>query len=393
MNLSKAIKQRTRELGFDLVAIAPVGPSPEWDRYQAWIDQGYAGEMSYLVRHLIPKQHPRHLLPEARSIILLGLNYARQLDRSLLEDPARGRISIYALGHDYHKLMRKALIQLDKWLAAQTGRRNQGRAFVDSAPMLERAWASQAGLGFIGKNTCLIHPRQGSWFFLGGLLVPETMTPDRPPRVQLPPGKPDFEWRFADGTVGACGACTRCLDVCPTAALHSPRQLDARRCISYLTIEQRGAIPLELRTSMGNWVFGCDLCQLVCPWNHRSQQTTHPKLHPHPDRIAPPLLDLLALTEKTFRARFAGSPVLRAKWTGFMRNVCVATGNWGAPAALPALEHHLWHSPLLVAEHAAWALARLRGGKGIQALERALDKNKQPLLRQIIRSTRRQITS
>ncbi len=383
MNLSQAVRQHARELGFDLVAIAPVGPSPDWERYRAWIDAGWAGEMAYLARHLLPKQDPRQLLPEARSLILVGLNYAQQLDPALLADPARGRISIYALGRDYHKIMRRALMRLDGWLAAQSGRSSRGRVFVDSAPVLERSWASAAGLGFIGKNACLIHPHLGSWLFLGGLLVPEALTPDPPPQISLAP--PDIIWRFDDGRTGTCGGCTRCLDVCPTGALVAPRQLDARLCISYLTIEQRGAIPRALRPKLGNWVFGCDLCQQVCPWNRRARPASHPDLQPHPDRIAPPLLDLLALDEAGFTARFAGSPVMRAKWAGFMRNVCVAAGNWGAPAAQEPLEAHLFHSPLLVATHAAWALARLRGRGGRQALARALTDAPDPARRQIIR--------
>ncbi len=382
MNLSLAVKQQARDLGFDLVAIAPVGPGPDWERYQAWLDAGMAGEMAYLARHAPLKQDPRALLPGARSIILVGLNYAQAIDPALLADPSRGRISRYALGSDYHKVMRKALIRLDGWLATQTGRGGRGRVFVDSAPMLERSWASRAGLGFIGKNTCLIHPDWGSWFFLGGLLVPETLTPDHPPELKA--GFPDMAWHFEGGQIGTCGACARCLDACPTGAFAAPRQLDARLCISYLTIEQRGPIPFALRPKLGNWIFGCDLCQEACPWNRKARPATHPKLQPHPDRVAPPLLDLLALDEDGFRARFAGSPVMRAKWAGFMRNVCVAAGNWGNPAALELLEQHLWRSPALVAEHAAWALARLRSGAGLLALERAYERASDAVLRELI---------
>ncbi len=384
MNLTQAVKQRAHELGFDLAGIAPVGPSPDLALYRAWLDAGRAGEMGYLARHLPLKQDPRHLLPDARAIILVGLNYARYLDQRLLTDPGRGRISLYALGRDYHKIMRKALIELDRWLAAQTGRASRGRAFVDTAPVLERSWASRAGLGFIGKNACLIHPDQGSFFFLGGLLVPEALTPDPPPRRTQTPGRNDHVWRFADGRTGTCGGCTRCLAACPTGALIAPRQLDARLCISYLTIEQRGPIPRALRPRLGNWIFGCDLCQEVCPWNRRARPAAHPQLQPHPDRIAPPLLDLLALDEAAFRERFAGSPVMRAKWEGLMRNVCVAAGNWGDPAAADALESHLWRSPLLVAEHAAWALARLRGEAGARALERAWNELRDPARRELI---------
>ena len=371
MNLTQVIKEHALELGFDLVAIAAVGPSPDWERYRKWIAAGMGGEMHYLISHALPKQDPRQLLPQARTIILVALNYAQQIDPALQEDPSRGRISLYALGKDYHKIMRKALIRLDRRLAALSGRSSQGRVFVDSAPMLERSWASRAGLGFIGKNTCLIHPREGSWLFLGGLLVPERLSPDPQPRVLNSPVQPDWQWHFADEHIGTCGACSRCLDVCPTQALQAARQLDARRCISYLTIEQPGPIPQELRPRLGNWVFGCDLCQEVCPWNRKTSLASHPKLQPHPDRIAPPLLDLLAMDEADFRARFAGSPVMRAKWQGFLRNVCVAAGNWGDPATLPLLEWHLWQSPLLVAEHAAWALAQLRGDVGRPVLTRA----------------------
>lgn len=382
MDLSQAVKHQALVLGFDAVGIAAVDASPDWSRYQAWLRAGWAGEMGYLADHLPLKADPRTLLPQARSLILVGLNYAQTIDAALLNDPSRGRISIYALGRDYHKVMRKALIRLDQWLAAQTGRKERGRAFVDSAPVLERSWASRAGLGFIGKNTCLIHPQLGSYLFLGGLLVPEALTPD--PIPQRRQGLFDEVWTFAEGKEGTCGQCTRCLDVCPTQALVGPRQLDARRCISYLTIEQRGPIPRALRASLGNWVFGCDLCQQVCPWNRRARPATHPDLRPHPDRIAPPLLDLLALDEAAFLQRFAGSPVMRAKWVGFMRNVCVAAGNWGHPSLTEALTHHLWHSPDLVAEHAAWALARVRDQAARAMLAQAAESHPSLALRQVI---------
>ncbi len=385
MDISHAVRQRARDLGFDLVGIAPIGPSPHWEHYRAWLQEGRAGEMSYLARHLPLKKDPRALLPQARSLILVGLNYAWPLDATLLADPSRGRISRYALGRDYHKVMRKALIKLDAWLAAQSGRHGRGRVFVDSAPMLERSWANRAGLGFIGKNACLIHPQAGSWLFLGGVLVPEALTPDPAPQLLgASAHHQNLSWQFADGATGTCGECTRCLQACPTSALTAPRQLDARLCISYLTIEQRGPIPRELRPRLGNWVFGCDICQDVCPWNRRAQPASHPSLQPEPDRIAPPLLELLELDEVAFRARFAGSPVMRAKWAGFMRNVCVAAGNWGDPAALPGLTHHLHHSPPLVATHAAWALAHLREEAGRKTLEQALSRHFHPTMHRII---------
>ena len=374
MELQRSLKAQARALGFDVVAIAPVGPSPHWEAYQAWVQQGYEGEMAYLARHLPLKRDPRAWFPQARSLILVGLNYAQHLDPALLQDPSRGRISIYALGRDYHKIMRRALIQLDQWLAARTGRHSRGRVFVDSSPVLERAWAERAGIGFIGKNTCLIHPHWGSWLFLGGLLVPEALPFDPPPERHPPGPHPDWVWHFPQGVTGTCGACTRCLQACPTGAFIAPRQLDARRCLSYLTIELRGPIPEPLRPHLGNWVFGCDLCQDPCPWNRRAQPASHPQLQPHPDRIAPPLLELLAMDEEAFQKRFAGSPVMRAKWAGFLRNVCVAAGNWGDPLAAEALTEHVWHSPPLVAEHAAWALARLRHQAGRKSLIRVAEQ-------------------
>lgn len=391
-SLTVRLKARAIELGFDRVGIVPAGPSPDYERYRRWLEAGYAGEMGYLWRHLEAKADPRRLLPEARSVILVALNYATAADPVLRRDPSRGQIAAYALGDDYHDVMRRALVELDGWLRAETGRSAHGRVFVDSAPVLERSWAHQAGLGFIGKNTCLIDPGLGSWLFLGGLLVPEVLAYDPPP-LALPGCSDDRadreepaggRWRFADGRLGTCGRCRRCLDVCPTHAFVAPYVLDARRCLSYLTIELRGVIPVELRSAMGNWVFGCDLCQEICPWNRAAPPTRHPRLQPRPERLSPPLLDLLALDREGFARRFRGSPILRPRWEGFLRNVCVAAGNWGDPAAAPALAHHLHTAPPLVAVHAAWALGRLAGGTGQPALATAWARRPEPDVRAAI---------
>ncbi|RME81173.1 MAG: DUF1730 domain-containing protein [Caldilineae bacterium] len=385
MSLTLRLKQHALALGFDRVAIARVSPSPDYERYLRWLQAGYAGDMHYLHRHAQLKADPRNLLPEARSLILVTLVYHQPVDPALRADPSRGQIATYALAEDYHRLMRQALIALDRWLAGQTGRESRGRVFVDSAPVLERSWSMRAGLGFIGKNTCLISPGVGSDIFLGGLLVPETLAYDSPPQeLEQRHVRTGPAWRFENGRVGTCGGCSRCLAACPTAALREPYTLDARRCISYLTIELRSAIPLELRPLLGNWVFGCDLCQEVCPWNRRAPQAQHPRLRPHPDRIAPPLLDLLALDEAGFAERFRGSAVKRTRWSGFMRNVCVAAGNWGDPAVAPLLRHHLLSSPALVAGHAAWALAQLRGGVGRPILEEAAARSDRPEIRRAI---------
>lgn len=396
MVAAHALKSHAHGLGFDLVAIAPAGPSPDHDRYVRWLEAGYAGEMGYLVRHAEPKADPRRLLPGARSIILAGLSYAVSVDPLRRADPARGQIAAYALHRDYHDVMRAMLKELDGWIRAQTGRSSHGRVFVDSTPVLERSWAARAGLGFIGKNTCLIAPALGSDLFLAGLLIPEILNYDEPvgdQRSEIGERRTGIgHWRSEDAsgvhspisisqsTIDnrqsplTCGRCTRCLDICPTGALVSAHELDARRCISYLTIELRSEIPLDLRHPMGNWVFGCDLCQAICPWNRaaaRRSPPAHHSLFPNP---SPLLLDLLVLDRPTFAARFSHTPVLRAKWEGFMRNVCVAAGNWGDPAALPTLEHHLNTSPPLIAVHAAWALGRLAGGIGRPALAAAWDR-------------------
>lgn len=372
-------------LGFDLLGITPAGPSPRYAAYRAWLAAGYAGEMAYLHRHDALKVDVRALLPSARSVILVGLNYRQAHIKHRRQDPSRGQIASYALGRDYHTLMRKALIRLDKALAARSGRTTRGRAFVDSAPVLERSWGEQAGLGFVGKNTCLIHPRLGSQFFIGGLLVPELLAYDLPPAA-LPSATPGAapRWRFAGGDTGTCGRCRRCLDACPTRAFVDDYTLDARQCISYLTIEYKGSIPLPLREAMGNWIFGCDICQDVCPWNQRRPAATHPQLQAFRERLAPPLQDLLALSEEDFNKTFQGSALRRTGWQRLMRNICVAAGNWGDPVLAPLLTHHLHKSPPLVAEHAAWALGRLREGAGQAPLQAAQGRTLSPPVQEAI---------
>lgn len=384
---ASAIKAHALALGFDLVAIAPAGPSPDHDRYVRWVEAGYAGKMGYLIRHTELKADPRRLLPDAQSVILAGLSYATGLVPAQRADPSRGQIAAYALGRDYHDVMRGMLKELDGWLRAHTGRSALGRVFVDSAPMLERSWARQAGMGFIGKNTCLIAPSLGSDVFLSGLLVPELLEYDEPIANPISKDAPDTLITNPQPH-GTCGRCTRCLDVCPTGALISAHELDARRCISYLTIELRSEIPLDLRPQMGNWVFGCDLCQAICPWNRAAaRRSSALQRSSHLFDPSPPLLDLLALDPAGFSARFGASPVMRATYEGFLRNVCVAAGNWGDPAALPALEHHLNGSPPLVASHAAWALGRLSGGAGRPALTAALARVPEPPLLLAITTT------
>lgn len=360
--LAELVAHAAVDLGFDLVGATPAGPSPDFARFQQWLAAGYDGEMAYLARRMAERADLRLLLPEARTAIVLGASYhSQELPAALRNDPSRGQIAAYAWGDDYHEAIKPLLFQLDAAIRAASGRTTLGRAYVDAGPVLERSWAQEAGLGFIGKNACLIAPRLGSWTFLAMLLTPEEIAP-----FSLLAGGERQEARAPAQT---CGSCTRCLDVCPTHAFAAPHLLDGRRCISYLTIELRGSIPHPLRPQMGNWIFGCDLCQEVCPYNRRFARPARlAALQARPEVVAPRLLDLLALDEAGFRQRFRKSPVLRAKRRGLLRNVCVALGNWGDPAAAPALIEALHDDEPLVRGHAAWALGRIPLPAARQAL-------------------------
>jgi epoxyqueuosine reductase len=308
-------------------------------------------------------------LPGARSVVAVAVNYhTRPLPPGLRDNPSRGVIAGYAWGHDYHDALTPRLHPLAGLIETLTGRPAAHRAYVDTGPLLEREIAAQAGLGFVGKNTNLIHPRLGSWLFLGQLLL----TVELPPSPAEPGSRPL-----------TCGRCTRCLEACPTDAFVAPYLLDARRCISYLTIELKGPIPRRLRPLVGNRIFGCDICQEVCPWNRRfARPTAEPAFQPRPGAAAPRLLNLMALDEEGFRHRFRGSPVKRAKRRGLLRNVAVALGNWGHPAALPALARALRDTEPLIRGHAAWALGRIAGTQAQRALRRARRVEIDPWVRQ-----------
>lgn len=295
-----SLRTLARSLGFDLLGVSPPTP-PDWARraYREWLAHGFHGEMAYMARpdRVARREDPAQILPGVRAVVCVAVNYYPGPPPPEARDPSRGRISNYAWGRDYHDWMVPRLEELAAHLRATTGGVARYRVYADTGPILERAFAAQAGLGFIGKNTCLIHPRIGSWLFLGEILVDVDLPFTGPP---IPP---------------RCGTCTRCLDACPTGALVAPYVLDARRCISYLTIECRGEIPPDLRARMGNWIYGCDICQEVCPWNRFARRTSVPDfLPPSLDRIAPLRRALLALDEDSFRRQFGGSPVVRAGW-------------------------------------------------------------------------------
>ncbi|MDW8328120.1 MAG: tRNA epoxyqueuosine(34) reductase QueG [Anaerolineales bacterium] len=358
-----ALKARARDLGFNLVGITPARPAPHLDAYLRWVQAGCHGEMGYLAREdrLARRRDLNLILPGVRSLVMVGLDYrSAPLPPSVLTDPRRGRIATYAWGMDYHDVMTPRLEALARELGAKS------RVYVDTGALLERDHGWQAGLGFIGKNTMLIHPRRGSDFFLGVMLTTA-----------------EFDAYDRPGPATRCGTCTRCLVACPTNAFPESHVLDARRCISYLTIEHKGVIARELRPLLGNWVFGCDVCQDVCPWNRFAVQTQLTEFFPvNADRAAPPLAELLALDEAGFVARFAGSPIERIGRVRLMRNACVAAGNSGDATLISPLQSLLSNPHPLIRLHAAWALARLAGPEAGTPLRVALSVETDPAVRQ-----------
>jgi epoxyqueuosine reductase len=276
----------------------------------------------------------------------------------MLNDPSRGRIASYAWGADYHQVMQPRLEALGRWLAEETGSEVANKVYVDTGAILERDHAETAGLGFSGKNTMLIAPRRGSWLFLGELLTTAELKPDR-----------------LDRPMPGCGTCHRCLSACPTAAFPKPYVLDARRCISYLTIELKGPIPRPLRPLVGNWVYGCDICQLVCPFNRFAPLEAEPAYRPATwEQAAPPLLSLLTLDEASFAERYTDSPIKRIRRDRLVRNACVAAGNWRSAEALPFLSALLEDGSDLVRGHAAWAVGQIGGRQAESLLRQALKR-------------------
>ncbi|MGA2194805.1 MAG: tRNA epoxyqueuosine(34) reductase QueG [Bryobacteraceae bacterium] len=332
------IRRLALECGFELAGVAAALPAADSARYHQWVASGYAGEMRYLSDHRAQvRDDPRQLLGSARSIICAGKLYHTPWPTTTeFDEPARAWISRYAWGSDYHDELRRGLRQLDRLLRRSAGP-FESRISVDTAPLLERSYARLAGLGWIGKNTCLINQRSGSWFFLGELLVSLDIAPDSPP----PP---------------RCGTCRRCIEACPTAAI-VPSGIDATLCISYFTIELRAAVPPEHRAAIGPHVFGCDICQDVCPWNRRAPITADPAFEPR--EFAPPLEKLAALSESEFRDLFRGTAIKRARYTGFLRNVAVAMGNTRLAQFRAPLERLAASADAVVASHARWALTKL----------------------------------
>ncbi|MFZ6026135.1 MAG: tRNA epoxyqueuosine(34) reductase QueG [Chloroflexota bacterium] len=307
--LAQAVSVEAHRLGFSLVGITtPDGPH-RFGVYERWLAAGRHGEMGYLAteRALSCRADPHLILPECESILVLGLPYPASTIQPV--KPGHGRVASYAWGLDYHDIIPPRLQALVEFIQAQVGRPIPNRYYTDTGPLLERELAQRAGLGWIGKNTCLINPEQGSYFFLAEILLGLALPADAP------------------FTADRCGSCTRCLDACPTACILPDRTLDARRCISYLTIENKGPIPPELQPALDGWVFGCDICQQVCPWNRFSSPTGEPALNPRPEQAFPDLLAELQLSPEAFRRKFRGTPIKRAKLRGYLRNVSAVVGH------------------------------------------------------------------
>lgn len=356
-DLVTQIKHASRDLGFNVTRITSTEPLADHDAaYQEWREAGFAAEMGYMTRRPDLHARPRVLAPYAMSLITLAVDYYTAAAVGY-HDNRYGRVARYAWGLDYHDVVKPRLQALVGKIEHIAARPIHARCFVDAVPLLERAAAARAGVGFFGKNTNLLQPRSGSWFFLSEILID----------LDLPPDGNEIKV--------SCGTCRRCIDACPTDAFAGPYRLDSRRCISYLTIENKGAIPRELRTGLGDWIFGCDVCQDVCPFNRFASDTAWPELHP--DAGVGPRLDLVEVlsisTDDQFRARFRGTALTRPKRRGLLRNAAIVAGNIGATSAVPSLVARIESDPEpLIRSHSLWALAQLDSPRAVLIAERAL---------------------
>ena len=360
--MKNRIEQRARELGFDACHFTTAQPPASAPHLQRWLSEGQHGEMGYLARNAPKRVDPNLVLPGARSIVSLACVYDGGLSNqysvisnqspgsshhtdllntdSLITDSKTGLIARYARHVDYHDVLAAPLKQLTGFIKQLGGADTRSLWYVDTGPLLERDLAQRAGLGFVGKHTNLISRQLGNWFFLAEIITTLELAPDVPEKNR-------------------CGSCTRCITACPTKAITAPFLLDARRCISYLTIELKGSIPIELRPAIGNRIYGCDDCLAACPWNKFAKEATLMKPHVRPELAAPDLIELLSLDDAGFKQRFVGTPMLRTKRRGLLRNVCVALGNVGDASALPSLERATRDPEPLIAEHARWAVEQI----------------------------------
>jgi epoxyqueuosine reductase len=339
--MKERIRQRALELGFDDCRFASAAAPASAPQFQNWVAEGKFGEMSWMERNADKRIEPQKVLPDARTAICLAVSYDTDKQADERKTPAAaGTVARYARFDDYHDILGERLKSLAQFVNDLGGASTRSLWYVDTGPILERDFAQRAGIGFVGKHTNLISRKFGNWIFLAEVLTTLEIEPDAPEKNH-------------------CGKCTRCLAACPTEAITAPFQLDARRCISYLTIELKGPIPLEFRRAIGARIYGCDDCLAVCPWNKFAQEGSLMKSHARNDLKQPDLIELLSLDEKGFKARFAHSPILRTKRRGLLRNVCVALGNTGDKSTLPALEKASQDSEPLIVEHARWAISEI----------------------------------
>jgi len=339
-SLTRDLKERAREAGFDAVGVAAATRlERDGAALAAWLSGNKEAGMAWMARDPEKRSDPEALLPGCRSVVVAAMNYWPG-EKEAPPRPGRARVALYARGRDYHRVLGEKLKALREWLDTAAG--STSRSFVDTGPVLERAWAERAGVGWIGKNANLLTRERGSWLLLGEILTTAELVPDPGPHAEF------------------CGTCTACLDACPTGAIEAPAVVNAHRCISYWTIEHRGPIPEEKREGLADWIFGCDVCQTVCPWNVSFAESTPPaKLSRRDDLRDLDPIEILALDEAGFRARYSGTALMRAMWRGMRRNACVVLGNTKDARALPALRRALTDDDPVVREHAAWAIARI----------------------------------
>jgi epoxyqueuosine reductase len=379
LSLTHALKAEALRLGFHLVGVTTPQPPDHVSVFENWLRQGRHGEMNYLAtgHSRRCRAAPDQVLPECESVLALGILYSPSVKTQPASqaETLSGRIASYAWGKDYHSVLAGRLEALANFIEAKTGHPIPRRCYTDSGPVLERDLAQRAGLGWIGKNTCLINPHLGSYFFLAEILLGIPLEPDQPFHADR------------------CGSCTRCIEACPTNCILPDRTLDASRCISYLTIELKGPIPKAMRPLVGNWVFGCDICQQVCPWNSREtpsrqDQPLELAFTARVDMPQPALTQEIKLTPQAFNLRFKGNPVKRAKRGGYLRNVAVALGNSHNPAAIPDLVQALINEPdTLVRRHVAWALGQIGSPIAHRVLQQAIKTEKDPEVYLEIRDT------
>lgn len=340
--ITNLIKDKAMQIGFDLIGISPVGDYPESQYFKKWLAKGYHAGMDYMDRNGKEREDVRNVVPGARSVISCALNYNSDIPYSTeMSDPKRGWISRYAWSEDYHFRVKEMIDQLKSYVKDVSESELNSRAYVDTGPVLERSYAKYAGIGWTGKNTCIINQEIGSWLFLSEIIT-------------------DIELEYDNPAPDRCGTCTKCIDACPTDAIRQPYVLDSNRCISYLTIENKGEIPEDKREGIGNNIFGCDICQDVCPWN-REAGTGDDKSWPEQDLYAPELSRMISLKDGGFNKKFRKSPLKRAKRRGFLRNVLVAIGNSADRSHIGQVEECLEDKEPLVRSHAVWALWKLEG--------------------------------